>query len=293
MLLAMNNDINANVLSAREGPGECVGISLQIHTKIVVNIVIFYRPPSECLLDNFIEMLDLFGEKGNTIYLGDYNFPDLDWITDPKKPCVKIRSSRAAMHQKALDSILESDLKQLIHEPTHRLGNTLDLVMVHKSLLDDLNIDCDILPRISDHHVLLINVYVQVFSSDAIKNKRQLTRRNFNKANYTDIDNIYAELNTKIANMQDVADIWNDFNHATTQALESIPKRLPQPTGQPWITRHLVRLTRKRSRLYIRNRSFPSIKHEEELEALEKLIEKELRKAKTDKIGRASCRERV
>ena len=282
VLLAMNNDINANVLSAREGPGECVGISLQIHTKIVVNIVIFYRPPSEYLLDNFIEMLDLFGEKGNTIYLGDYNLPDLDWITDPKKPCVKTNSSRLSMHQKALDSILESDLKQLIHEPTHRLGNTLDLVMVHKSLLDDLNIDCDVLPRISDHHVLLIDVYVQVFSNVVLRNKRQLTRRNFNKANYTDIENIYAELNTKISNMQNVEDIWNDFNHATTQALESVPKRLPQPTGQPWITRHMVRLTRKRARLYNRNKSFPSIKHEEELEELEKLIEKELKKAKTD-----------
>ena len=51
--------------------------------------------------------------------------------------------------------------------------------------------------------------------------------------------------------MQDVTDIWNGLNHATTQALTSVPQRLPQPTGQPLITCYLVRLTHKRDLTFI------------------------------------------
>ena len=73
-----------------------------------------------------------------------------------------------SLHQNALDKICESDLKQLILEPTHKLGNILDLVLVHNSLLDEVNIQCEVLPRISDHNALLINVFIQGFSTSLI-----------------------------------------------------------------------------------------------------------------------------
>ena len=78
VLIAVNNDSDVKVLSCSEGPGECIALTIQIHTRIVINVVNFYRPPSEYMLDNFVEMLDKFGEKANTIFVGDYNFPDLD-----------------------------------------------------------------------------------------------------------------------------------------------------------------------------------------------------------------------
>ena len=282
VLIAVNNDSDVKVLSCSEGPGECIALTIQIHTRIVINVVNFYRPPSEYMLDNFVEMLDKFGEKANTIFVGDYNFPDLDWKTDPKKPSVKPNSSRVTMHQSALDSILESDLSQLVSKPTHKHGNILDLVMVHKSLLDELNIECDVLPPISDHNVLLVDVYVQGFSRINVEKKRHMIRRNFNKANYDEIERIYANLATKITDNQDIYDIWNDYNEAFETALEHVPQRLTQPAGQPWISRQLVRMTRRRARLHKRNEEFPSIKHEEELEALEKDIEIAISKEKTD-----------
>lgn len=282
VLIAWNNDSNTKVLCSTEGPGECVALTLQIHTKIVINVVNFYRPPSEYMLDNFVEMLDMFGDKGNTIFLGDYNLPDLDWATDPKRPRVKQNSGRATMHQNALDCILESDLSQLVSKPTHKHGNILDLVMVHKSLLDELVVECEILPRLSDHNVLLANVYVQGFSRIDPEKKRHVIRRNFNKADYKEIEEIYANLNTKMTNKCDISELWNDFDQATKAALDCVPKRLSQPAGQPWISRQLVRMTRKRARLYRRNEEFPSIKHADELETLEKDIEKAISKAKTN-----------
>ena len=52
VLIAMKNESNAKVLDSKSGPGECVIIKLQIHDKIVFNVVTFYRPPSEYELDN-------------------------------------------------------------------------------------------------------------------------------------------------------------------------------------------------------------------------------------------------
>ena len=38
VLIAWNNDSNTKVLCSTEGPGECVALTLQIHTKIVIFI---------------------------------------------------------------------------------------------------------------------------------------------------------------------------------------------------------------------------------------------------------------
>ena len=281
VLIAMNNNINAKVLNSQVGPGECVALTLQIHAKIIVNVVNFYRPPSEHELDNFIDMLETFGQKNNSIFVGDYNLPDLDWITDPDRPSVKETSHRVSFHQNALDKICESDLKQLILEPTHKLGNILDLVLVHNSLLDEVNIQCEVLPRISDHNALLIDVFIQGFSTSTIASRTPI-RRNFNKADYRNIDNLFAELKSCISDCQDVSAMIDAFDTTMHAALDEVPKRLPHPKGHPWISRHLARLTRKRARLYTRNKNFPSIKHEDELDNLNAEIASKLSKAKAD-----------
>lgn len=77
VMLAMNNNIIiVKVLGTQVVPGECVAITLQIYSKIVINIVVFYRPPAEYVLDKFVNMMiDLSSEKCNLIFLGDFNLP--------------------------------------------------------------------------------------------------------------------------------------------------------------------------------------------------------------------------
>ena len=124
VLIAMRSNASAKVIKSYSGPGESVTIKLQIHDKIVFNVVTFYRPPSEYELDNLKDMIDLYSVANSSILLGDFNLPDIEWASNI--PHVKPMSHRKSLHQRALDIIMEADLAQLVRGPTHSLGNTLD-----------------------------------------------------------------------------------------------------------------------------------------------------------------------
>ena len=132
VLIAINNEANLNIINSINGPGESITLVIQLHPKIKFNLITFYRPPNEYVIDNLLDTFDTNNTE-NCLHLGDYNLPDLDWQSEPGKCKVKENSQRKSQHQLALDSIIEADLKQLISKPTHRYGNTLDLVMVNKS----------------------------------------------------------------------------------------------------------------------------------------------------------------
>jgi len=53
-----------------------------------------------------------------------------------------------------------NNLCQLIHGPTHIKGNTLDLALVDENLLEELDITTQVLPRISDHNMVLLEASI-------------------------------------------------------------------------------------------------------------------------------------
>lgn len=283
VLIAMKNDSNAKVLDSKSGPGECVVIKIQIHDKIVFNVVTFYRPPSEYELDNLKEIIETYSEANSSIIVGDFNLPDIEWSANP--PHVKPTSNRKALHQRALDIITEADLMQFVHEPTHRLGNTLDLVLVNKALLDEINVTCDVMHPISDHNMLLIEVSIQEFSSNTAAQQVSLRKKyNFKKANFSEIEQEYSKLKDRLPLYGNVYRLWEDFDCTTRQALDNIPALLPKPSGEPWITRNIVRKLRKLKRLYDKSNNFPSITHQKEHDDFEKQLYREISKAKAGYI---------
>ena len=56
------------------------------------------------------------------VILGDFNAPDIDWLTF---------SSETAKSELLCDFLFDNNLLQLIQEPTHALGNILDLVITN------------------------------------------------------------------------------------------------------------------------------------------------------------------
>ena len=283
VLIAMRNNINAKVVDNYSGPGESVTIKLQIHDKIVFNIVSFYRPPSEYELDNMKDLIDLYSAANSSIVLGDFNLPDIEWGSD--NPHVKPASHRKALHQRALDLIVEADLAQLVSGPTHRLGNTLDLVLINRSLLDELTVDCSILNPISDHNMLLVDVSVQAFSSYTAPTQATIKKKyNFKKAKFSEIETDYRNLKERMCHYDSVSQIWTDMDQTTKQVLDRIPSVLPRPNGQPWITRNIVRKLRKLKRLYDKTNNFPSIKHQKEHDDYVREVNRDISQAKADYI---------
>ena len=282
VLVAVSNDSAITILNSVSGPGESICLTVQLHPHVKFYVVTMYRPPSEYDLDNFEYLIDEYKHE-NCVFVGDYNFADLDWITNPGHCHVKTYSNRKAMHEKALDIIESADLLQLIHEPTHKQGNTLDLVLVNKSALDDVYIKCDVLSYISDHKMIITDIQPQRFS-----NKQPTTqdskhqRYNFRKANFVDIENLFSKLLCELEkSAEPVEPTWNKIENSIKRALETIPGKLSRPKGHPWVDRDIVRMIRRRDRMFKRNCRFPSIAHELEYDNLCLDLKKRIRYAKT------------
>ena len=186
-----------------------------------------YRPPKYGTAD--LEDLNELIETDSSIpsiIIGDLNLPDITWQSG--KGSVKPNSQRVGFHQSALDLVVSNDFKQLIHEPTHIKSNTLDLLLVNKILLDDITIEHVVLPRISDHHPILVNISCQGFSKPGLVQKSQ--RLNFKRADNDAIEKIFSKLLQHIKDQgKTIHHIWDLFKSAIEQAKSHIPTMLVNP----------------------------------------------------------------
>ena len=99
-----------------------------------------YRPPAntenryaECLIEslvNNVSQLRLSTNPSNQLTIvGDFNYPGLDW-TGPY-PTLKQSAKNTQTLEIFLNTLNEYNLKQVIDEPTHVHGNTLDLLLTN------------------------------------------------------------------------------------------------------------------------------------------------------------------
>ena len=109
--------------------------------------------------------------------LGDFNLPLIDWT-------IPI-SHGGHSHEYFLDFCLDQSLHQLIHEPIHCDGNTLDLLLCDtfsSKLVNSVEVDAPF-SSTCDHHLIFFSVLAnsrteRIFSS----------KPNFRKANYEAIN---------------------------------------------------------------------------------------------------------
>ena len=86
---------------------------------------------------NFIHSLPL---TNNTIIVGDFNYPDIDWLT---------LSGTNLNSSSFCDFIFDINFVQLIETPTHIAGHTLDLVLTNYNCgIQNLTLDS----KLSPHH---------------------------------------------------------------------------------------------------------------------------------------------
>ena len=69
-----------------------------------------------------------YGPDYTVYFVGDFNFPTIDWTSYYSSSCIERRF---------LEMVIENDLIQLVCEPTHKDNNILDLVL---SNVDNLSV---------------------------------------------------------------------------------------------------------------------------------------------------------
>ena len=86
--------------------------------------------------------------------------------------------------------------------------------------------------------------------------KQIRTKYNYKRANYLAISNLFQALNDFFdkQNLSNANDMWTLFTKLINDSLNRyVPTMLARPRGHPWMTRPLLRLIRKRQRVYLRS----------------------------------------
>ena len=247
-----------NVIHANTGPGETITLTVQLSPRLIFNICLMYRPPSEQCLDNLEEILLENPSRHYNVLIGDLNFPDIDWSAAPKGS-VKPFSKRFVFHKKALDMMKLANMKQLIKVPTHNLGNTLDLVLVAKPLFDDIKFSYSVLSPISDHNTILL----EMSTPEKLQSNPKRTmpvRYNFSKAKYDEINLIFDNLHNNIKkNSNDVNSNWNKFTDCIQTCLDNhVPKLKIRKKDKPWWNQELKHLMKLKETAYQEMKKVPT-----------------------------------
>ena len=205
--------------------------------------MVVYRPPpskENCLktseylndFDDFLTFINSFGSK--ILMLGDFNIH----VDTPNKWDAK----------RFLMSIETAGLYQHIHEPTHKDGHTLDLVLTRPE--DNLVKCTSVGPRPSDHHFThcTLDLYKPT------KEKEIRTTRNFKKLNRSSFhSDLSKTFDFAILSTDDTDSLAILYNETIETCLNTHPPMVTKTCSsrkrQPWYNDDIHVARRKRRKL--------------------------------------------
>jgi hypothetical protein len=204
----------------------------------------------------------------NSILIGDINLPSIDW--EEEKTDAKGRE--------LLHAVIEEGLQQLVSVPTHTKGNTLDLVITN---CPDKVLEVDDVGRLgkSDHCMISITVECQ---PREVKEKENV-RYNWKRA---DMPAIRSELEGKDwereLSRKTMEEGWTWFREQLQSVVEKyVPKSSSRTKlKNPWMTREILRLIRKKRKVWKKAKYSSLAEDMAEYKRIEKEVSNKIRNAK-------------
>ena len=231
-------------------------------------VYLIYRPPSSTL-ENNERLMDLITTTGpNTIMIGDFNCPGVDW---------KELTADSARGRALLDACTSSGLEQLVSFPTHIKGNVLDLVLTNNPG-KILTVCAQGRLGKSDHEMLLVELEV---GQRNVKEKE--FTRNWRRANWEAMREELSERDWRTElNCLNTEEAWCTFKYSVESAVEKyVPLReIRQADRPPWMTVSLLQEIRQKRRLWAKYKRSPTDQNKESYSRAEKTIHKKIKKAK-------------
>ena len=160
-------------------------VKVKVNNTDCLLVGLLYRSPSENTEEKNAKLRDLLTEASDMkfkhyIIMGDFNYPAIDWDIQ----CAKKDNSD---EQRFIDCLQDNFMFQIIDKPTRWRGtnipNILDLVITKdEAAVEDIEYQSPL--GKSDHCVVCFSYVCSV-----ILRKREKRRRNYKKANFSDMKN--------------------------------------------------------------------------------------------------------
>ena len=252
------------------------GISVLISPALVITCV--YVPPASDFY-YYLTLMDFMNNLTsdyNHLVIGDFNMPDIDWNT---------MSAPSICSEMFCDAIFNRNLCQIISEPTHIKGNTLDLVLSDTpERILDINISDQTYS--SDHYFIsiLFSAHCHCSVSPSKHNPRMDFNRN--KADWTGLTDFLMDMDFSscFINNADINASWSLIRDSLIDACHKfVPLRKSKSKQYPsWYTSHIIHSINKvRSlRRLIKSKRNPSSQLLDKLKILELNLPLEMAEAR-------------
>lgn len=210
---------------------------------------------------------------------GDTNLPDIDWSTDTISGC----SYKREVNETVLQAANNCGLDQMVDFPT-RESNLLDVFFTNRPSLIQA---CYPLPGVSDHEMVYVDSDVSAKYQRPVQRKIWL----WSKANIPklkeDMTEFSQDFSSKYSIKSDVNTMWTEFSDKCSQLMtDHIPSKLSSRRfSQPWITRNVKRLSRRKKKAYNKARVSKKQSDWTQYKQLKKECQRESRKAYSSHVN--------
>ena len=196
---------------------ESIAVEIDISPKTL--IVCMYVPPScpEAYQLEAIYYLNSLPTDHEIIVLRDFNAPDIDWPTLTGTTNYSLSLCNAAYNK---------NLTQIINVPTHKQGNTLDLILTNSpSRIVNLNIQTS--P--SDHHMITLDLLTH--TSQHSKYNLKSSKLLYSRGDYESMnDFLYLATNTsEFKQIMGTDAAWNELKNTITSACKRFVPKITIP----------------------------------------------------------------
>ena len=238
-------------------PSRIVSILPNLETIIVVisgdtefNVCLSYLPPNATkdTIEGLYTVIGDMAKASNAIILGDFNCPDVDWVS------LTADTSKTSIF---CDLLYDNNLTQLVLSPTHKGGNTLDLIITNSEGLIS-SIKVEEANNYSDHFMINFavcdNVHLPKCSKFSIVH--DYTNADFEGMCSFLLDHDFSDF----IKSNNIDDLWFYLKHLLMEAVDMfLPKaRVSNSSSPKWFTpdiRHSINRLRYRRRKLMKNPS--------------------------------------
>ena len=244
VLLAIRSDLDATTKRLSVSLGiEMIAVQITFPNNERLIVCTCYRvgtlgQPHHDTVTNYIRSLVSKRNPPKIYIVGDFNLPHANWLSS---------SSNIPIEQSFIDSFNALSLNQVVNLPTHKSGNTLDILLSNSedsienvSILDPHSL-CK-----SDHFPITFDIK-KTFSR---KKSPKRTVYNFKRANWAAINRELCAINWQFLESSDPDSSWNLLKLCLTNLADKyIPKvRIKSEFQPPWFDSELFSACRQKER---------------------------------------------
>lgn len=243
VLIAVKNSLNLQPKQLKSSAqAEILSVALTLPNKKKITVSTIYRVgtlghPNVMEVEKHFYDIFRTGKFKYNIIVGDLNLDSANW---------HLNTASGSVHSSFLNLFNDLGLSQLISEPTHRSGNTLDVLLSNTPPLIE-----NIIVSFPGSHVSSDHSYITFSIRSHIKRKKIAKRSiyNFKRANWTNLNNDLSRVDWQyLLDSTDVDTGWITFKDKFNALCDlHIPKiKIKDSFQPPWFDSEVFRLNKKK-----------------------------------------------